>query len=286
MNGKNLTAAFEDLCQSFDTTQNRLRDRSIPTGVDFLMHFIGSFQAGDFVLIAACPSVGATSIALQMGAGICTDEFASLPVLYFTFGYPASKIAFRLFVQTVQKSDFDLILDLVEPKTWPELRSKLPDQLAKNFFIFDDTSISAQDVKALCRGFNIGMQPGAVFIDHVDLIRPAAHCEEPGYVSKTLKKIARELNTVVVALVELPLPVTRKEYEYACIADRNSQVVIEHDADHVIYLYRKDYFSCLEERGASEIRVSKTRGTSGSCRLFFDRELMLFKSPDTRPEGI
>lgn len=264
------------------------------TGFTDLDSFTGGLQPGSLTIIAARPSMGKTAFAVniaQFGGGE-----SNLPVLIFSLEMPAEQLVLRMI-----SAESEMNLSTLNAGTFNtdgfKTVKRACDVLAKrNIFINDDSNLTAVDFRTRCRRFKTRHPNLAlVIVDYLQLMSSGdrrgadGRQQEVSDISRMLKATARELNCPVIALSQLSRAAEQRTEKKPQLSDLRDSGAIEQDADVVLLMFRKDYYSDNENNdlvnSEADIRVAKNRnGSTGVFHLTFQRELTRFRNHGEIPE--
>lgn len=257
----------------------------VPSGYKSIDEMTGGFQSGDLIVFAGRPSMGKTAFALNL----CLN-FAKTgkKVLFFSLEMSKEQLVQRLLstesgidlkslrTGNIRESDWDLILEAAITLSGLEV-------------IIDDTpSASILDIKSKSRKI-FAKEKGIdiVIIDYLQIIEVPkgvsvvrSRNEEIGFVSRSLKSLAKELNLPVIVLSQLSRSVEKRVDKRPILSDLRESGSIEQDADIVAFLYRDEYYNPnTDKKNIIEIIVSKQRnGPVGTVELLFKKEIGKFES--------
>ena len=256
-----------------------------PTGFRALDQYTGGLQPGSLTIIAARPSMGKTSFALniaQFGGGE-----ANPPVLVFSLEMPKEQLVQRMLAAQSGLNLASLNTGTFDVGQFTQLREAC-DQLAqRNIFINDATQLSGMEFLARCRQFKLrNPELALVIVDYLQLMsnaerRTESRNQEISDISRMLKATAREINCPVVALSQLSREAEKRTDKKPQLSDLRDSGAIEQDADVVLMLFREDYYTENENNdltdSKADIRVAKNRnGSTGVFHLTFQRETTRF----------
>jgi replicative DNA helicase len=140
-------------------------------------------------------------------------------------------------------------------------------------FIDDTPGISIAELRSKCRKLKQTQDIGLIIIDYLQLMNGSGKSEsrqqEISEISRSLKKLARELNVPVIALSQLNRAVDSREDHKPVMSDLRESGAIEQDADVIMFIYRDDYYNKESTKpGIADIIVSKQRnGSTGPVEL-------------------
>lgn len=266
--------------------------RGVATGyVDFDRMSKG-LKRGEMVVVAARPSMGKTSLMMNMVEHVAVDQ--KVPTLVFSCEMMAEQIVERL-VFSRARFDASKVARGFSPKKEELLRlQRAGKEIAESPLFIDDTAglmIDTLRAKARRRMRENGI--GLIAIDYLQLLRSsskqAANSREReiGEISAGIKGLAKELNIPILVLAQLnrgPEGRTGKSLGVPRMSDLRESGTIEQDADLIGLLYREAYYADSPEEageigGKSELILAKNRnGETGFCPLLFISELMRFET--------
>jgi len=245
----------------------------VPSGYDTLDRITGGFQPSDLVLIAARPSMGKTSFALNCAAHMAIR--AQKRVAVFSLEMSRIQIVNRFF-------GFEGLIDStairsgkLSDKEWEQL-TFAADRIIKAPIIIDDTpAITISELRSKCRKLKLDGGLDCIVIDYLQLMRSAERqkenkVQEVTEISKGLKAVAKELDVPVIALSQLSRAAEVRDDHVPRLSDLRESGAIEQDADIVMFLYRDDYYHGdeSEKKGIVDIMISKHRnGPLGQVEL-------------------
>lgn len=237
--------------------------QGIVTGLTDLDALTGGLLPGNLVVIAGRPHMGKTSLALQMAERICVDK----PGQMFSLESSRREIAGRLVDWHKHRIGRDAAVDKI---------CKLM------LYIDDSATASPSIIRSRVRRMKRQHGCALIVVDYLQLVtgKGDSREQEVSYVSRELKKIAKEFGVPLIALAQLNRKVEDRTDKRPHMSDLRESGGIEADADLILLLYRPDYYDakCEAPMPEAEIIVSKNRNTgrSGSVRVTFHRELGRF----------
>lgn len=261
--------------------------RGVATGFAELDSCLGGLQKSDLIIIGARPSLGKTSLALDIArhasikagcvVGICSLEMSREQVIDRLIAAESQVALWRLRNGKIQdETEFQMI------QTGLDVLSRAP------IFIDDAPSPTMLQIKSMARRLQMEHGLGLLIVDYLQLIHPRTNSDnmvqQITEISRGLKGLARELNVPVIALSQLSREVDKREVKIPRLSDLRESGSIEQDADVVMFLYRKDRDKLnpsLEEKDTAEIIVAKHRnGALTSVKVKFDTDRVSFRSID------
>ncbi|MCL5017439.1 MAG: replicative DNA helicase [Patescibacteria group bacterium] len=260
--------------------------RGIPTGFQDLDNMLSGFQRSDLVILGARPSLGKTSLALDIVRHVAVN--AKQPVGIFSLEMSKEQVVDRLISAQAGVPLWGLRTGRLEEGEKETLSGAL-DTLSRTPIFIDDTpSPNILQMRSMARRLQAEFGLSLLIIDYLQLIQPRTSSDnvvqQITEISRGLKGLARELNVPVLALSQLSRAVDQRENKRPRLSDLRESGSIEQDADVVMFIYRKDRDKSNpspEEIGHAEIIVAKHRnGPTGTINLMFDQEKASFVSID------
>jgi replicative DNA helicase len=259
--------------------------RGVPSGFADLDSKTNGFQRSDLIIVAARPSMGKTSFCLNIAANAALE--GKTPVAIFSLEMSKDQLVERLLSAEAFVDLHRLRSGGLRSEDYPKL-SRAAGLLGTAPIWIDDTpALTLLEMRSKARRLKAEHDVGLIVVDYLQLIRGGGRAEsrqeEISYISRSLKALARELQTPVVALSQLSrAPEQRGGDRRPMLSDLRDSGAIEQDADLVIFIYRPEMYaqhvekSDIEE-GVAEIHVAKHRnGPTGTLRLAFLKQYTRF----------
>ncbi len=278
---KSLTDAFDRL--------DRLHKgdgalRGVPTGFIDLDNVTAGLQKSNLIILAARPSMGKTSLALD----IVRSVGRQVPVGFFTIEMSREEVTDRLIAAESGVSLWKMRTGKLSSEGDNNDFQKIAiglDSLAKSkIFIEDSSSPTVMQMRAMARRLQAEHGLGLIVVDYLQLINATKNYDSMVHqiseISRNLKALARELNVPVLALSQLNRAVESRPDQRPRLADLRDSGGIEQDADLVMFIYREDKVKPdSDKKGIAEILIAKHRnGPTGEVELFFDEDHVSFKN--------
>ncbi|MBI5254625.1 replicative DNA helicase [Candidatus Falkowbacteria bacterium] len=284
------------LSEAFDRIdelhQGGAKLRGVPTGFKDLDNILAGLQKSDLIIIAARPSVGKTSLALDIAKNIATK--AKIPVGLFSLEMSKEQLVDRLLCSEANvdlwKMRTGRLSDKEEDSDFPRIGQAMGILAESPIFIDDSAAINVMEIKTKARRLKAEHGLGLIVIDYLQLMESSGYSEnrvqEVAEITRALKQIARELDIPVLALSQLSRAVEMNKPAIPKLAHLRESGSIEQDADIVIFIYRKSADRNYrqedltpEDRHMAEIHIAKHRnGPTGIVKLFFDEPKASFKN--------
>ncbi|HXL01669.1 MAG TPA: replicative DNA helicase [Candidatus Atribacteria bacterium] len=254
----------------------------VPSGFVDLDLITAGFQPSDFVVVAARPGMGKTSLCLNIAQYVGTKK--NVPVAIFSLEMSKDQIAQRMLCSEARIDAAKVRKGFIAEREWPELARAAGRLAEANIFIDDTPSISVLELRAKSRRLKAEKDLGLVIVDYLQLMRgygrPENRQQEISEISRSLKAMARELNVPVIAVSQLSRAVEQRTPKRPQLSDLRESGAIEQDADLVLLIYREDYYNPnSSKKGIAEIIVAKQRnGPIGTVDLMFQKDYARFEN--------
>ena len=213
----------------------------VPSGYSDLDQKTAGLQPGDLIIIAGRPSMGKTSLALNIAEHVGME--AGLPVAIFSMEMGAAQLTMRLLGSVGKLDQHKMRIGQLEDEDWPKLTNALGVLNEAPIFIDEGSALNSYEVRARARRLHRQQgKLGLIVIDYIQLMSSANEqsnenrATEVSEISRSLKALAKELNVPVVALSQLNRSVESRPDKRPMMSDLRESGAIEQDAD-VIYVY-------------------------------------------------
>ena len=247
----------------------------LSTGYSDLDDLTSGLQNADLIIAAARPSMGKTSFAMNIAehAAIKNDK----PVLIFSLEMPGDSLALRMISSLGRIDQQNLRSGKLIDEDWPRITSAVSMLSEAKMFIDDTPSISPAELRIRARRVaKEHGQIGLIIVDYLQLMTVPGYKKdnrvaEISEISRTLKSVAKELNTPVLALSQLNRSLEQRTDRRPVMSDLRESGAIEQDADLIFFIYRDEVYNpdCAE-KGVAEIIIAKHRnGPIGKIKLTF-----------------
>jgi replicative DNA helicase len=255
----------------------------IPSGFTDLDILTSGLQRGDLIIIAARPSMGKTTLVLNIAQNIALEQ--ELPVAIFSLEMPARQVAMRMLAAEAQIDFAKLRIGNITDQNWQDLTQGATTlmEAGNRISVHEARGITIQTVRAEARRLKSQQENLAVIIvDYLQLLRGTGQYtgreQEIAEISRALKALAWELDVPIVACSQLNRELERRPDKRPQLADLRESGAIEQDADLVVFLHRDDYYDEQSEAaGMADLIIRKQRnGATGTVQLQFIKEQMRF----------
>ncbi len=272
-----LPEAYERL-EKLHETKGMLR--GVATGFRDLDNMLSGLQKSDLIILAARPSMGKTTLALDMARMAATKNDQS--ILIFSLEMSSQQLVDRMLSAESRVNAWNLRTgNLSSDKDFSQLRDSL-DKLSKaKIFIDDQPGNSIVKMKALSRRLKAEKGLDMIVVDYLQLMTTSKNYDsmvnQVTEISRSLKSLAKELDVPVLALSQLSRAVESRGGKPR-LSDLRDSGSIEQDADVVMFIHREDKGKDESERtNIAEILIEKHRnGPTGKVDLYFDDKTTTF----------
>lgn len=254
----------------------------VPTGFSSLDNILNGLQKSDLILLAARPSVGKTSFALNIAANAAVK--GNVPVAIFSLEMSGTQLVSRIMSSEMLIDSGHLRSGELDDDDWEKIAVALNTLGKAPIYISDNTAVKVSDIRATCRRLKAERGLGLIVIDYLQLMqgnRSESRQQEVSDMSRSLKLLAKELNIPILTLSQLSRATEqRKDDNKPKLSDLRESGAIEQDADIVMFLYRD--VSTEEETNMVKLNIAKHRsGSLGTIDLVWKGEYTRFFDKDT-----
>jgi replicative DNA helicase len=255
----------------------------VPTGFVDLDEMTRGLQAGDLVIIAARPSMGKTSLVLNIAQHVAVQG-GEHTVGFFSLEMSKESLFIRLLTSEAQIDSHRLMSGHIADRDYSRISHALEQLSSMRLFIDDTANIGVLEMRAKSRRLQAEHGLSLIVVDYIQLMSARGRYEnrtlELASISRSLKGLAKELNVPIVVLSQLSrAPESRSDHRPQ-LSDLRESGALEQDADVVILIYRDDAYNRdpnNPDAGTAELIVAKQRnGPTGIVRLAFLREQTRF----------
>lgn len=265
--------------------------RGVPTGYKELDNLLAGLQKSDLIILAARPSVGKTTLALDMVRHAASK--AKVPTAIFSLEMSAQQLTQRMLAAESRVNAWKLRVGRVSSDNeFSQIRDALDELSKAPIYIDDQAGNNINHMRSVARKLKREFGLGLIIIDYLQLMTTSkAHdsmVNQVTEISRSLKGLARELDVPVLALSQLSRAIESRGGKPR-LSDLRDSGSIEQDADVVMFIHREDRTGTRteeESNGITEILVEKHRnGPLGKVQLFFDEKSSTFLPIERNTEG-
>ncbi len=256
--------------------------KGVPSGYIALDNKLSGFHPSDLIVIAARPSMGKTSLALNIAQNAAIKNHKRVGI--FSLEMSKEQLVDRLFASMLGVDSWKLQRGKLEDSDFQNM-GPIMDELSKsNIFIDDSVASSLPELRAKARRLQMEHGLDLLIIDYMQLMSTGNmsyagnRVQEISEISRSLKQLGRELHVPILALSQLSRAVENRPGNIPQLSDLRESGSIEQDADVVLMMYREDYYEEDSDRpGMTDIYIRKHRnGPTGRIELMFKKEQMKF----------
>ena len=262
---------------------NKGQITGVPSGFTDLDAKTSGFQKGDMVLIAARPSMGKTTFALNIAENAALREGKS--VVIFSLEMPKEQLAYKLLCSEANVDMLKLRTGNLDDKDWENI-ARATGPLSKAKIYIDDTAgVTVMEMRSKCRRLKMEYGTDLILIDYLQLMSGSSsenRQQEVSEISRSIKALAKEMECPVIALSQLSRAPEQRADHRPMLSDLRESGSIEQDADLVMFLYRDEYYNKeTEDKNMAECIVAKHRnGPVGTVKMAFLGALSKFGDLD------
>ena len=268
--------------------------RGVRTGFKDLDNILSGLQQSDLVILAARPSLGKTSLALNIARNVAVEEKKAVGI--FSLEMSREQLIDRLIASEAGIDGWRLRTGKLRAEgpdnDFTRVRDAMGVLSGSPLFIDDTSSPTTMELRAKARRLQAEHDVGLIIIDYLQLVRGNGstdnRVQEVSEISRNLKGMAKELNVPVLALSQLSRGIEmRGPAAKPKLSDLRESGSIEQDADVVMFIYREDKVKEDSDRkNIASILVEKHRnGPTGSADLYFHEESTTFRSMEKHLEN-
>lgn len=277
---KQLTALVKDIESKLDSKVGV----GIDLGFEKINAAIGMARPGELITIAGRPGMGKTNLALNIFSSILNNDKTAI---YFSMEMVTDELLSRLaadWSNTYYSKFHDASLD---DGDWARFQRLFVEPYhSKKSFIDDASTQTTGSIRAKSRRIQKQHGLDIIFVDHIGLMTHGLDNDTQGLtkISREMKRIAKDLNCVVVLLSQLNRDCERRNNKRPMMSDLRQCGAIEEDSDVIGLLYRDDYYT-KKETNIAELNIAKARkGKTGIIPLATEFGFCRFRDTDREPE--
>ena len=261
--------------------------RGVPSGYPDLDNILAGFQKSDLVILAARPSIGKTTLALDLARQVSVQQ--KIPVGIFSLEMGADQLIDRMLAAQSGVDLWRLRTGRLKSGDGDDDFQRIGEAMGvlsdAPIFIDDSGSANIMEMRTMSRRLQSEHNVGLIIIDYLQLMEGRSssgdnRVNEISEISRGLKQLARELNIPIIALSQLSRAVESRSPQIPKLSDLRESGSIEQDADIVMFLYREDREKPdTPNKNIVEVHIAKHRnGPVGRISLYFQESSTTFKS--------
>ena len=252
---------------------SRLKGRvsGVPTGFTALDNMLTGLHGGELIILGARPSMGKTSLAMNMAGHAALSAGKSVAV--FSLEMPREQIALRLLCSDARVDMQRVRQGRLDSNDWMRLAKSIGPMSNSKLYIDDTAGITPSQLRSRCRRLMMDKGLDLIVLDYLGLMHSDTKSEnrqlEVSEISRQLKAIALELKVPLIACAQLSRASTQRDNKRPALSDLRDSGSIEQDADVVMFIHREGYYNPeSEDKNIGEIIVSKQRnGPLGTVKV-------------------
>ncbi len=260
--------------------------RGISTGFTALDNILAGFQKSDLIVLASRPSIGKSSLSLDIARHIAVVE--KIPVGIFSLEMSRDQVVDRFIASQANVDLWRLrtgrLSDTGDDNDFVRIQQALGILSEAPIYIDDAATSNVLQMRAMSRRLQAEHGLGLIIIDYLQLTESHNPNEnmvqQMTEISRGLKGLARELNIPVLAISQLSRAVEQRTPQIPRLSDLRETGAIEQDADVVLFIYREDkYRPETARKNIADIIIAKHRnGPVGKVELYFDEQRVSFRN--------
>lgn len=264
-----------------------------PSGFIDLDQMTNGLQPSDLVILAARPSMGKTSFALNMARHAAVHNNASVAV--FSLEMSKEQLAMRLLCSEAGVDTQKLRNSALDEFEWDKLAAAAGQLSEARIYIDETPEVTPMGIKTIGRQIQAEHGLDLIVVDYLQLMRGRERTQnreqEIAEISRGLKALAKELNVPVLACAQLNRGLEARPDKRPRLSDLRESGAIEQDADLVMFIYRDEvYHAETEDQGIAEIHIAKHRNgpittSKHGIRLAFIAQYTKFANLTLRPDN-
>ncbi len=256
---------------------------ALPTGLSDLDRMIGGLVPGEFIIIAARPSMGKTALAINITAQLASHE---MPVGFFSLEMNTRPIALRIISTDSGVSSHAMRRRMLSVEQFSRMYTSAGNMTPLPLYVDESIELTMMQLRSKARVLVVKHGVRALFIDYLQLLKFDRRTEtirmEIVEISRAMKALARELNVPVVCMSQLNRGPESRPNHRPRLSDLKESGSLEQDADLVMLLHREDYYHQDDPRytptNIAELIIAKQRnGPTGTVRLNWHGDTMTFR---------
>ncbi|MFZ9966269.1 MAG: replicative DNA helicase [Steroidobacteraceae bacterium] len=254
----------------------------VTTGFNDLDRMTTGLQPGDLIVIAGRPSMGKTTLAINIAENAAIGK--GVPAAVFSMEMSAEQLTLRMISSLGRVNQSHLRTGQCSDEDWSRINSAVAQLSAAPIFVDETPALTPTELRARARRLKRERGLGLVVVDYLQLMQVSGTKEnratEISEISRGLKALAKELSVPVIALSQLNRSVEQRTEKKPVMSDLRESGAIEQDADVIMMIYREEvYDPASTRRGIADIILAKQRnGPTGEVHLTFLGEYTRFEN--------
>jgi replicative DNA helicase len=286
--GKSGFRALQEICGPMVDQLDKLHQAGaeitgLSTGYKEFDKITQGLQKGDLIILAGRPSMGKTTLALNVAGNAAFNPINSTPIAVFSMEMSTEQLALRFVSALGQVSQGHLRNGRFSDDDWPRINSAIQQMSQAPVFIDDTPALTPTQVRARARRLKRRHDIGLIVVDYLQLMSTGGaenRATEISEISRSLKALARELEVPVIVLSQLNRSVEQRPDKRPVMSDLRESGAIEQDADLIAFIYRDEVYNPESpKKGQADIIIAKHRnGEIGDFPLTFRGQFSRFEN--------
>jgi replicative DNA helicase len=272
--------------------QNEGQLTGIPTGFKQLDEMTSGLQPGDLIIIAGRPSMGKTTLAVNMAENAALGSKKSAAI--FSMEMSAEALTLRMLSSLGRINQGHLRSGRLQEDDWPRIDTAMTMLGSASIHVDETPALTPTEIRARARRLKRERGLDLIVVDYLQLMQVTGTKEnratEISEISRSLKALARELKVPVIALSQLNRGVEQRQEKKPVMSDLRESGALEQDADVILLIYREEvYDPNTTRKGIADIIIAKQRnGPTGEVQMTFLGQYTKFENyaPESYAEGV
>jgi replicative DNA helicase len=258
----------------------------VPSGFHDLDRMTGGFKDSDLIIVAGRPSMGKTSLALNIALHAALESKKAIAI--FSLEMSKEQLTERLLTEQAQIDAQRLHRGLLSEAEYDRVSNALGPLGEAAIYIDDTPAMDELTLQLKARQAKMRHNIDLIVVDYLQLMHGRSRgddnrVQEVSSISRALKGLARELRIPVIAISQLSRAPEQRPDKRPILSDLRESGAIEQDSDVVMFLFRPEYYKSEERPGIAEVIIAKHRnGPTGTIELKFRRDHTRFYNLETR----
>ena len=271
-----------------DLYNNPNKPRGLPTGFIDFDSKTGGLRGGDLLIVAGRPSMGKTTLAINIAEHAALKEGVRASVAIFSLEMPADQLLTRMLSSVGSVHLGNIRSGKLSEDDWPRITGATKQLQDAKIFIDDTPALTPTELRARARRIKREHGLDLIVVDYLQLMSVPGTKEnratEISEISRGLKALAKEIHCPVIALSQLNRGVEQRENKRPVMSDLRESGAIEQDADMILLIYREEVYNKeTPKKGVADIDLAKHRnGETGDIRLTFRGQFAASKTTRIR----
>ncbi len=288
----NLLPPLIDKIDEWHSDPDKLR--GLATGFTDFDRLTGGLRPGDLIVVAGRPSMGKTTLAVNMAEFAAVNPAIRASVAIFSMEMPSEQLVTRMLASIGHVPLNSIRTGRISDDDWVRITAATSQLSEAKLFIDESPGLTPTELRARARRIKREHGLGLIVVDYLQLMQVPGTKEnratEIAEISRGLKALAKELQVPVIALSQLNRGVEQRQEKKPVMSDLRESGAIEQDSDMILLIYRDEvYDKNTTKKGIAEIDLAKHRnGETGTFLLTFQGQYTRFINfaPDAYGEGV